>query len=151
MPLRVGIAGLGAAGRAFMPAFARPPGFAWVAAAEPMPAVRDAVAREHGVKVFEDLAAMLAGAALDAVCIATPTPLHALQVQQAAAMGLHVLVEKPMAATLADAQAMVAAAERAGIALVVGHSHSHDAPIRAMRGLIESGELGAVRMVHTWC
>jgi phthalate 4,5-cis-dihydrodiol dehydrogenase len=62
-----------------------------------------------------------------------------------------VLVEKPMAATLEDGLAMVAAAESAGTVLLVGHSHSHDPPIVAMRELIASGELGPVRMVNTWC
>ncbi|HEY4297524.1 MAG TPA: Gfo/Idh/MocA family oxidoreductase, partial [Paraburkholderia sp.] len=61
------------------------------------------------------------------------------------------LVEKPMAANLADAHAMVAAAEEAGVVLLVGHSHSYDLPIHAMRELIDSGELGRVRMVNTWC
>ena len=46
---------------------------------------------------------------------------------------------------------MVAAAERAGVVLLVGHSHSYDAPIARMRELIDSGELGRVRMVNTWC
>jgi phthalate 4,5-cis-dihydrodiol dehydrogenase len=46
---------------------------------------------------------------------------------------------------------MVEAAERAGVVLLVGHSHSHDLPIRRMRDLITSGEYGAARMVHSWC
>ena len=150
-PLRVGIAGLGAAGQAFIPAFAKHPGWQWVAAADPAPAVRESVVAAHGLPVWPSLPEMLANAALDAVYVATPTPLHAQHVLQAAAAGKHVLVEKPMAVTLADAQAMVAACETAGVALVVGHSHSHDLPIRRMRELIDSGELGAVQMAHTWC
>ena len=65
----------------------------------------------------------------------------------AAQHGKHVLVEKPMALTLEECAAMIAAARRAGVHLVVGHSHSFDAPILRTRELIASGEFGAVRMI----
>ncbi len=149
--LRVGIAGVGAAGQAFITPLQDHAGFDWVAVAEPDAVLRMRMQQSHGVSGHATLAEMLADAALDAVCIATPTTLHAQQVMQAAAAGKHVLVEKPMATTLADARAMVDAAERTGVVLLVGHSHSFDAPVAAMRSLIESGELGRVRMVHTWC
>ena len=70
---------------------------------------------------------------------------------QVAAAGQHVLVEKPMAVDLADARAMVDAAACAGVVLLVGHAHGYDEPIAAMRSVIDSGELGAVGMVNTWC
>jgi phthalate 4,5-cis-dihydrodiol dehydrogenase len=149
--LRVGIAGIGAAGQAFITPLQDHAGFDWVAVAEPDAGLRARMQHAHGVSGHATLAAMLADATLDAVYIATPTPLHAAQVAQVAAAGKHVLVEKPMAASLADARSMVDAAQRAGVVLLVGHSHSYDAPIAAMRGLIASGELGRVRMVHTWC
>jgi phthalate 4,5-cis-dihydrodiol dehydrogenase len=60
-----------------------------------------------------------------------------------------VLVEKPMALTLADCWAMVDATEAAGVQLVVGHSHSFDAPIRRTREIVESGAVGTVRMINT--
>jgi phthalate 4,5-cis-dihydrodiol dehydrogenase len=61
--------------------------------------------------------------------------------------GKHLLVEKPMALTLADCAAMIDAAAKANVQLIVGHSHSFDAPIARTRALIESGEFGAVRMI----
>ena len=149
--LRVGVAGLGAAGQAFVPALQDHAGFNWVALAEPVDAVRHELAARHGVAAYADLPALLAHPGLDAVIIATPTPLHAEQVSQAAAAGLHVLVEKPMAVTLDDARAMVQDCARADVALLVGHSHGYDAPIAAMREVIASGELGAAGMVNTWC
>ena len=57
------------------------------------------------------------------------------------------LVEKPMALTLADCAAMIEAARKAGVHLIVGHSHSFDAPILRTRELIASGAYGAVRMI----
>jgi phthalate 4,5-cis-dihydrodiol dehydrogenase len=59
-----------------------------------------------------------------------------------------VLVEKPMAITLAECDAMIASVRKAKVQLVVGHSHSFDAPILRTRQLIDSGEFGAVRMIH---
>lgn len=145
-PLRVGVAGLGAAGRAFLTPLQAHAGFEWVAAADPDPG-------QHlpGVQVHDSFDALLRHPGLDAVIIATPTPLHAEQTRQALAAGLHVLVEKPMATSLADARAMAEAAERAGSVLLVGHSHSYDAPIQRMHQLIRKGLLGRVGMVHHWC
>ncbi len=63
----------------------------------------------------------------------------------AAEHGKHVILEKPMALTLADCDRIIAAVERASVHLVVGHTHAFDPAVRAMRGLIASGELGAPR------
>jgi phthalate 4,5-cis-dihydrodiol dehydrogenase len=145
-PLRVGVAGLGAAGRAFAAPLQAHAGFVWVAAADPDPAQR-----LPGFAVHDSFDALLKHPGLDAVIVATPTPLHAPQVLAALAAGLHVLVEKPMATGLADARAMAEAAERAGRVLLVGHSHGCDAPIARMHDIIRSGALGAVGMVHHWC
>jgi phthalate 4,5-cis-dihydrodiol dehydrogenase len=147
----VGIAGIGAAGQAFIAPLQNHAAFDWVAVAEPDEALRTRIQQQHAVSGHATLAAMLAGAELDAVCVATPTALHAEQVVQVAAAGKHVLVEKPMASALADARRMVDAARRAGVVLLVGHSHSFDAPIAAMHALTASGDLGPVRMVHNWC
>ncbi len=148
--IRIGIAGLGAAGRAFVPAIDAHPAFTLGAIADPSAAIRD----EYGgrdIASYADLDAMLWDGSLDAVCIATPTEMHAGQALAAFAAGKHVLVEKPMATSIADARRMIEAADRAGKALLVGHSHSYDAPIAAMRALVESGTLGAPRMANTWC
>lgn len=153
-PLGVGIVGMGAAGAAFVPALQRHPAFRWVALAETDPEVRAQWAADPaacGVAVCEDLPALLNRPEVEVVLIATPTPLHAAQAQRAAAAGRHVLVEKPMAATLKEGLAMVRAAERAGVTLLVGHSHSFDLPIRHMREIVARGDLGSVRMVNTWC
>ena len=65
----------------------------------------------------------------------------------AALHGKHVLVEKPMALTIAECVRMNEAAERAGIHLLVGHSHSFDMPFQRARQMIASGEVGAVHMI----
>ena len=60
------------------------------------------------------------------------------------------LVEKPIALTLDDAQTMIEAARSAGVHLIVGHSHSFDAPILRARELIAGGDYGAVRMISAF-
>ena len=146
----IGIAGLGAAGRAFLPAIRGHWAFELAAVAEPVAEVREEIARETGAKGFADLPSMLAGAALDAIYIATPTELHPEHAALAFAASKHVLTEKPMAITLDQGQTMIEAAERAGVVLLVGHSHSYDLPIKTMREIVAGGSLGGVRMIHTW-
>ena len=149
--INIGIVGLGAAGRAFLPAILSHPGFNLAAVAEPVAAVRDDALAGHPAAAYDTLQQMLAHPGLDAVYVATPTDLHPEHVMAACAAGKHVLVEKPMAAQLDLARAMVDAAEQAGVILLVGHSHSYDLPIKTMREIICSGSLGRVQMVNTWC
>jgi phthalate 4,5-cis-dihydrodiol dehydrogenase len=141
---------MGAAGWAFVPAIRGHAGFELAAIAEPSAEMREVAASETGARGYPDLASMLDDAKLDAVYIATPTELHPEHVAQVCAAKKHVLTEKPMAISVAQAQAMVAEAERAGVVLQVGHSHSYDAPIAKMREIVASGVLGRVRMIHTW-
>jgi phthalate 4,5-cis-dihydrodiol dehydrogenase len=148
--IRIGIVGMGAAGWAFVPAIRGNAAFELAAVAEPAAEVRETVAAETGAAVHPDLPSMLGNTALDAVYIATPTELHPEHVAQACAVGKHVLTEKPMAIRVDQAQAMVDAASRAGVALQVGHSHSYDLPIARMREIVTSGAVGRVRMIHTW-
>lgn len=148
--IRIGIVGMGAAARAFLPPLRDHAEFELTAFAEPVAETRQSVTADTGAEGFADLPSMLAKAKLDAVYIATPTELHAEHVSLAVAAGKHALTEKPMAIRIEDAQAMVASAERAGVKLVVGHAHGFDAPIQAMRGIVNSGRLGRVRMIHTW-
>lgn len=149
--VNIGIVGLGAAGRAFFPAIAAHPGLRLVALADPVAHVRQQAGAELGVPAYASVQELLAHPGLDAVYIATPTDLHPEHVALACAAKKHVLVEKPMAIEIAQARAMIAAAEQAGVHLLVGHSHSYDMPIKAMRELIAGGTLGRVRMVNTWC
>ena len=147
----IGVVGLGAAGRAFIPAILANPGFKLVAIAEPVADARASVAAEHGIEGYATVQAMLRYSELAAVYIATPTNLHPEHVALVCAAGKHVLVEKPMAVSLDEARAMIASAEQADVVLLVGHSHSYDLPIHRMREIIAGGTLGRVRMVNTWC
>ncbi|MGC2122085.1 MAG: Gfo/Idh/MocA family oxidoreductase [Xanthobacteraceae bacterium] len=147
---RVGVAGLGAAGRAFLPAILKHPGFELAGLAEPVAEIRDIVAAETGAAGHADLDAMLDRTDVDVVLIATPTELHPGHAAIALKANKHVLTEKPMAVGLEQALAMNAQARSAGAVLLVGHAHGYDLPIQRMREIVAGGELGHVRMIHTW-
>jgi phthalate 4,5-cis-dihydrodiol dehydrogenase len=119
-----------------------------VAAADPRPEATARFAAEFGGKAYESVEALCEDKDVDVVYIATPHQFHARHVETAAALGKHALVEKPMALTLDECQRMIDATDRAGVGLVVGHSHSFDAPILRAREIIASGALGAVRMIN---
>jgi phthalate 4,5-cis-dihydrodiol dehydrogenase len=146
-PLNLGAAGLGRAFMIMLPTLRAHPGVRLVAAADPRPEARAAFEREFGGRAFDSVDAMCADAALDAVYIATPHECHVDDVIAAARHGKHVLVEKPLGTSLAHCRAMIDAARDAGIALVVGHSHSFDAPYARTRELIDTGAFGDVRMI----
>src|SRR4029077_20982213 len=86
-------------------------------------------------------------ASVEAAYIATPHQFHAEQSRIAFKAGKHALVEKPMALTHDECRGMVEAARRAGKHLIVGHSHSFDAPIALTRKLIDSGRYGRLKMI----
>ncbi len=146
--LRLGVAGLGRAFMLMLPTLARHPRLDLVAAADPRPEARDRFVADFGGRAHDTVEALCADPAVEAVYVASPHQFHVRHVAAAAAARRHVLVEKPMALTLADARAMVAAAEAGGIRLVVGHSHGFDAPYLRARALIESGAYGRVRMIN---
>jgi phthalate 4,5-cis-dihydrodiol dehydrogenase len=148
--LRIGIAGLGQAGNALLLAVRRTPYVRVTAVADLRPDLRDAFARDWSAAVYPDVDALCSDPSVDLVYIATPTHLHTAHVLTALAHGRHVIVEKPMALTLADAATMIDAARRAGRHLIVGHSQSFEPPVQAMRTLVECGAVGPLRMVHTW-
>jgi phthalate 4,5-cis-dihydrodiol dehydrogenase len=130
-----------------LPTFAADPRVALVAAADPRGEARQRFAAEFSAKAYDRVEDLCADPAVEVVYVATPHQFHAAHAVLAASRGKHVLVEKPLALTLADCDAIIAAARQAGVRLVVGHSHSFDAPILRLRALIDSGAFGAVRMI----
>ncbi len=89
---------------------------------------------------------LLADAAVDVVCICTPSGQHAAQAVAAARAGKHVLVEKPMALSLADADATIAACDRAGVKLGVVLQRRAEPLFRRIHRAIEAGDLGELTL-----
>lgn len=128
------------------PAFANPK-IAVMAGADPRPEARDRFATEYSVPAYASVEELCADRQLDAVYIATPHQFHAEHVRIAARHGKHILVEKPMALSVEACRMMIEDAAKAGICLVVGHSHSFDRPVQRTRELIAGGRFGPLRMI----
>ncbi|HEY7068157.1 MAG TPA: Gfo/Idh/MocA family oxidoreductase [Chloroflexota bacterium] len=148
--LRLGIVGLGLASTFMIPHLARHPRVKLAAAADVRGDALDVFAREFDAPTFTSVEALCASPAVDAVYVCTPAYLHAEHVVTAAEHGKHVICEKPMALSVAEGEAMVAAAERNGVVLVCGHTHSFDAPIRKLAHLVRGGPYGPLMMLQTW-
>jgi phthalate 4,5-cis-dihydrodiol dehydrogenase len=148
--LGLGVIGLGMAGAVMVRAAARHPGVVLAAAADPQAAPREAFGRDHNARTYADARALAEDPAVEVVYIATPHQFHAEHAILAAERGKHIILEKPMALTLADCDRIIAAAEHAGVHLIVGHTPAFDPAVRRMRGLIASGELGALGMIASW-
>jgi len=146
--LRLGIAGLGRAFTLMLPALANDSRVQLVGATDPQALACAQFERDFGVACDPNFEALCLNPQVEAIYIATPHALHADQVEMAAAYGKHVMVEKPMALTLEECTRMIDATTRAGVVLMVGHSHSFNAPILKTYDLIQSGQYGAVRMIH---
>ena len=146
--LQLGVAGLGRAFTLMLPTLANDPRLQLVAATDPQPLACAQFTRDFGVTCDANFEVLCRNPKVEAIYIATPHQLHAAQVEMAAAHGKHVMVEKPMALTLDECTRMINATTRAGVVLMVGHSHSFNAPILKTHQLIASGNYGAVRMIH---
>jgi phthalate 4,5-cis-dihydrodiol dehydrogenase len=104
--------------------------------------------RYPNTRVYPSVEELCADKDVDAVWISSPNRFHAEHAIIAANHGKHVVVEKPMALSLQQAEDMVKAADKNGVKLLAGHTMSYSLPIRAMRKIITSGKLGKLRALH---
>jgi predicted dehydrogenase len=151
---RVALVGCGKVAGIHAAALASLPEAKFVAACDISADRANAFAARHRVRPFTDHATMLREAAPEVVIIGTPHPLHAEAAVRAAEAGVHVLVEKPLAASLADCDAMLAAAKKAGVTLGVISQRRFFKPVQRMRRAIDEGKIGApalgVFIQHSW-
>lgn len=148
--LRFGVAGLGVASTEILPNIDAHPNLQVVAAADLRREALDKFEQEYEGKGYDTVEAMCDSPDVDAIYVCTPNNFHAQNVIAAAERGKHVIVEKPMAPTVEECEAMNAAADKYGIKLLCGHTHSFDPPVRKMREIVASGELGKLCLINTW-
>jgi predicted dehydrogenase len=144
--MRFGIVGTsGHASRVAEPVLKRNPDVTLLGAVGSTPERSRQFAQQHGLpRSYRDLDEMLSDRDIDAVWICSPNHLHAEQAAQCAAAGKHVLVEKPLATSRADAEHASHAAEEAGITLRVGYQHRFRPAHQHLREIIASGLVGKV-------
>ena len=147
--LRVGIIGLGI-GRFHASCFAALPGVRIVAVADRggrrLPGPLGEFAAHYGAQPYELGEKMLAEESLDVVSICSPPASHRSLVELAAARGVHVLLEKPMAWSLGDCDAMIDACAKAGVGLQVNFPMRRLGAVQKLQQLLSAGDLGAPAM-----
>ena len=103
-----------------------------------------AAAKRFAVPAYKSVQEMLGSEGIDAVVVATPTVTHKEIALAVIGAGKHVLVEKPLSDNVADARAMAAAAEKAGVVFAVGHIERHNPGVRYAQTAIARGQYGKV-------
>lgn len=139
--LRIGLVGLGGMGTVHLNNYARLEGCAVTAVCDASPAATEK-AREAGLPLFSTVDEMLERADIDVVDVCTPTFLHPAAVSAALEAGRHVICEKPLALTRAEAQAMYDLAQAKGVQLLVGHVLQYAPVSKVLRTLVREGTYG---------
>lgn len=148
-PIRYGIVGLGRAGWGIHVHELRSRADAKiVAVADPVAERRDQAAAEFGCKTYLTLGRLLKQDDVEVVVIATPSVAHAADTKKGFAAGKHVVVEKPMAMSVAEADAMIKASEAAGKKLFVHQNYRFRPEFTHLREVIDAGVIGRVYHVR---
>lgn len=147
--VRVAVIGAGFMGERHARIYAGMPDVELVAVCDVRKAAADELAARTGAAAYSDYRALLGRDDVDAVSVCTPDGLHREPCELALRAGRPVLVEKPIATSVADAEAIVEAASRAGTVLLVGHCLRFDPRYDQARQAAARGELGAIQTIYT--
>jgi predicted dehydrogenase len=140
--LRTALVGCGKIGQTHAEALGSLPESELVAVCDSSRDRAEAFAARYGGRPYTDVATMLRESGAEAITLATPHPLHAEAAVLAAEAGAHVLVEKPLAASLSDCDAMLAASRRAGTTLGAISQRRFYEPVVRMKQAIDAGKIG---------
>ena len=141
--LRVAVAGAGLIGRTHISMARASTTIELAAVVDPSP-VADAVASAASVPLFRTLDDLLNHDRPDGIVLATPNQLHVPQALQCIEAGIPCLLEKPIAPTVAEAEALVAAVDASGARLLIGHHRAHSPIMAKARAVVQSGQLGRI-------
>lgn len=148
-PIRVGVVGLGYWGPNLARNFDSLAGCELAWCCDQQQPRRQRLEGVHRFTRFTDrLEELLQDPALDAIALATPVPTHAALARRVLEAGKHCFVEKPLAQSAADAEAVVGAAEQAERIVMVGHLLEYHPGIRLLKEIVDSGELGQTRYIY---
>jgi predicted dehydrogenase len=151
MTVRIGLIGCGGVAAAHVHGYRRMPGRARVSAVADVVVAnaRQVAQAVGGARVHTDYRELISSGEVDAVDICLPHHLHVDAILAAADAGLHVLCEKPLCTTLADADRIAEAVAANGITLMCAHNQLYLAPVRAAAALLGAGALGRVYEIRT--
>jgi UDP-N-acetylglucosamine 3-dehydrogenase len=145
--LRVGVVGVGVMGSNHARVLAELPGVELVGVADPDRKRRDQVAGALGCGSFADAEALMRHG-IDAVTIAAPTHLHREIAIDCAKRGIHLMVEKPIAPTVEESRAIVAASRRAGVTLMVGHVERFNPAVQSIKRAIQDQDILSIAITR---
>ena len=150
-PMRTGVVGLGLGAARTLHAMDNLPYVDIHAVADIDPDARERFARAFpGRRVYDSIEKLAADPEIEAVWLATPNSLHPGHTAILAEAGKHIIVQKPMAITLPEAEAMVEVTEKHHVKLICGHSYSFLPAVRMMRQIVRSGELGRLCAINVF-
>jgi len=145
--LRVGVVGVGVMGSNHARVLSELPGVKLVGVADPDRKRREFVAGKLGCAAFAEFGDLLAEG-VDAMTIAAPTHLHRELAIDCANRGIHMLVEKPVASTVEEGRAIVAAARRAGVTLMVGHVERFNPAVESIKRAIKDQDILSIAITR---
>ena len=148
--LNVGVLGLGLAGADIVASLSGDPLVKVVAIADPRPNARERFRQRYGGRAYDTVDGLCDDPSIAAVWVATPTQHHLEHAAALASSGKHLVVEKPLAASLDEAERLAEIADKNHVVLVAGGVRSFDPAFIAMRELIEMEVLGPVVSVQSW-
>jgi len=145
--LKIGVVGVGVMGSNHARVLSGIPGVHLVGIADPDRKQRDFVARTLGCDAFADIDGLLRCRPA-AITIAAPTHLHHDLALQCISRGIHLLVEKPIAPTVEEGHAIVSAAHRAGVTLMVGHVERFNPAVESMKRAIKGQDILSIAITR---
>jgi UDP-N-acetylglucosamine 3-dehydrogenase len=146
-PLKIGVVGVGVMGSNHARVLSEMAGVELVGVVDPDRKQREFVAHTLGCAEFADLQALI-GSGVDAVTIAAPTHLHHDLALTCIARGLHVMVEKPIAPTVEEGRAIVAAARRADVTLMIGHVERFNPAVESIKRAIKDQDILSIAITR---
>lgn len=154
IPIRTALIGCGKVGQVHAAALSTLPESHFVAVCDAAQDRANRFAAQYRVQAHSDVEVMLGEAQPEAVFVCTPHPMHVTPAIQAAEAGVHMLIEKPLAANLRDCDLMISAAQRSGVKLSVISQRRWYEPVQRMKAAIDSGKIGrpvlAVFQMYSW-
>jgi predicted dehydrogenase len=148
--VRVGVIGAGYWGPNIVRNLHDAAGAEAVAVADLSPERLDAIRKRFpAVRVTTDYRELIGDPSIDAICVVTPVGTHRKLAEEAFAAGKHVFVEKPLAHTVSDAEAIVRAGERAGKTLMVGHTFVYNPAVVAVKKILDADGIGQVHYLDS--
>lgn len=146
--LRAAVIGAGSMGRNHARVYAEMDDAELVAVADLDQNSLDKVAQRHRVRTYTDYQTMLEREQIDLVSVVVPTEYHFLVARDTLRAGIPTLIEKPIAASVAEGAELIAIAEERGLILTVGHIERFNPAILALKSQLDAGALGKVYQIH---